>query len=79
MTLSGRPVVSGVYRFHETHGFPLDLLIEESRAHDIIDWLAFRAEARVADVTDARLVQRLQNAVPASLLAPLLEWLVALP
>lgn len=75
-TLDGRPIVAGVYRFFETHGLPLDILIEELLEQGcVIDWPAFRAEAREAGLSNERLRARLHAVVPASLLGPVLQGL----
>jgi alanyl-tRNA synthetase len=63
-SVDGRVVVSGVYRFYETHGIPLDVLLESMQAKSLLpDWLAFLREAQAAGMKKERVLSMLDAAV----------------
>lgn len=63
-TTDGRNVVTGVYRFFETHGLPLDVVLEILYKRDCIpDWAAFRREALLAGMKHSRIVARLHECI----------------
>lgn len=63
-TTDGRLVVGGVYRFYETEGLPLDVLLEHLQDHQMIpDWQAFVREAILAGMRFDRVVSWLDAAI----------------
>lgn len=63
-TTDGRTVVRGMYRFYETSGVPLDVILEFIRDRGAVpDWRAFVDEAVAAGMSEARAVSKLEEAV----------------
>lgn len=59
-----REVVAGVFRFYETHGLQLDVLVGALwRTERIVDWLDFWDGARAAGVKASRLVMMIEAAL----------------
>lgn len=76
-TADGRHVVGGVFRFFETHGLPLDILVEALwRRKLVIDWLDFWDSARAAGVKPSRLVAMIEAAVADSISAQRAEGVI---
>lgn len=64
ITTDGKTVVSGVFRFHETEGLPLDILFEALRMKDAQpDWTSFYREALSAGMTPERIFAKLDPAL----------------
>lgn len=56
--------MSGVYRFYETHGMPLDEIFDLFRAKNImIDWIDFYKDARKAGMQHSRIIAKLEEAL----------------
>lgn len=67
VTGEGKPVYAGLYRFFETHGIPLDVLLQLFRDRGLVpSWLHFYDEARVAGMEHARILSRLDAAISDS-------------
>jgi hypothetical protein len=63
-TEDGRLVVSGVFRYYETIGIPLDVLFDCLRQKRFIpDWLSFYAEAIRAGMQHDRILAKLEPAL----------------
>lgn len=63
-TSDGTLVVSGVYKFYETNGMPLDVLFETLRNRGMIpDWGAFVLEAVEARMKPERAISMLDSAI----------------
>lgn len=63
-TTDGKVVVEGVYRFFETHGLPLDVLLDRLRSRGIIpSWLSFYDEARKAGMKHERILSKLSESL----------------
>ncbi len=63
-TTDGRGVVVGIYRYYETHGIPLDVLLEALRDKGYIpDWRAFVQEALAAGMKKSRVLSMLEPAL----------------
>lgn len=64
VTVDGKIVVSGVFKFYETEGLPLDmvlyLLVERGR---IPCWISFYREAHKAGMKHERIVGKLEEAL----------------
>ena len=60
-TQDGKRVVKGIYRFHETTGVPLDVLLEGIRDQGCLpDWEAFVVEAVEAGMSVKRAIAKLE-------------------
>lgn len=63
-TTTGSGVVTGVYRYYETYGIPLDVLFEELRKRNFVpDWNAFIQEALAAGMKKLRILSMLSPAL----------------
>ena len=63
-TETGLAVVSGVFRFYETHGLPLDILLDALRMKGAIPcWISFYREALVAGMKHDRIIAKLREAI----------------
>lgn len=63
-TTTGSYVVTGVYRYYETYGIPLDVLFEELRKRGFVpDWNAFIQEALDAGMKKSRILSMLSPAL----------------
>lgn len=66
-TLEGHKIVSGIYRFYETTGLPLDVTLEFLRAREMVpDWPAFILEAVEAGMSPERALSMLDAAIADS-------------
>ena len=66
-TLDGRLVVSGVYRFYETHGMPLDVVFQILQDKQMLPcWISFHREAMAAGMQHDRLIAKLDPALSDS-------------
>ncbi len=66
-TSDGKTVVSGVYRFFETHGLPLDVVFDLLRGRDSVpDWTAFYREAQAAGMKHDRIIAKLSESISDS-------------
>lgn len=62
-TRNGQIVVAGVYAFYETHGLPLDVIIENLQARNsLVDWKDFWISATTAGVKPRRLSMMIEMA-----------------
>ncbi len=58
------PVLAGIYRFVETHGLPLDVLLEVVHDRGAVPcWLSFMREAESAGMRRDRALSKLAEAV----------------
>lgn len=67
ITPEGKPVLAGVYRFYETHGLPLDIIL--MCFHDkgwVPDWIDFYQDAREAGMQHKRILSKLAPAIADS-------------
>ena len=63
-TKNGTPVFAGVYKFFETHGMPLDELLQVLKSRDQLpSWLHFYDEAVAAGMKHGRILARLDPAI----------------
>lgn len=61
-TEDGRKVVSGLFRFYETHGIPLVMLFTALEGMNVVpDWGPFYHEARRAGVKAERILAMLHS------------------
>lgn len=73
----GRAVVRGVYRLHETHGVPVDVILEGIRVRGALpDWQAFVVEAVESGMSVRRAISKLGPAV-ADVFGPEMRDVVA--
>ena len=63
-TSDGKPVVAGIYRFHETAGIPVDIILEviRDRGH-MPDWQSFVVEAVSAGMSVERAIAKLEPCI----------------
>ena len=60
----GRLVVSGIYRFKETHGLPLDMILESVNSKNLIpSWLHLVREAKDAGINISKFMTELESSV----------------
>lgn len=63
-TSDGRSVVRGVFRFYETEGVPLEVLLDFLHDHGMIpDWIAYVEEATGAGMAAGRVLSALNEAI----------------
>ena len=63
-TTDGKDVISGVFRFHETEGLPLDILFEALLLKNALpDWMLFYKEALASGMTPERIFAKLDPAL----------------
>lgn len=66
-TSDGKIVVTEVFKFYETEGLPLDVILETLRVRDMVpDWLAFVFEATRAGMKFERILSMLDAAISDS-------------
>ena len=66
-TPEGKPVYTGVYRFYETHGLPLDVILGLFNEKDWLpDWIDFYQSARKAGMEHDRILSKLEEAISDS-------------
>ncbi len=66
-TIEGKPVVSGVYRVFETHGLPLEVLLQGLQDKGVVPcWMSLYREASAAGVPHERILSKLDQAVSDS-------------
>jgi hypothetical protein len=64
LTTDGRLVVAGVFRFCETYGVPLDVVLDLLRQQRIVPcWMSYFREARLAGMATDRILARIDPAV----------------
>jgi alanyl-tRNA synthetase len=67
LTLDGKPVLSGVYQFHETHGLPLDIIFSLFEERNWVpDWIDFYNSALKAGMKHKRILSKLSEALTDS-------------
>lgn len=60
-TSDGKRVFSGLYKFYETVGLPLDTLLSCFKEKDILpDWLDFYQAAKKAGMEHGRIISKLE-------------------
>ena len=60
----GWAIISGVYRFFETTGIPLEMLFDElAKRKEIPCWVTFHREAQRAGIQHSRILSRLREAL----------------
>ena len=63
-TEGGITVVSGVFRFYESTGLPLDVMLDCLKKNNIIpDWLTFYVEVLRAGMQHDRIISKLDEAI----------------
>lgn len=66
-TMNGKPVVDGVYRFYETHGVPLDVVLEELKSRGVVPcWVSMYREAVAAGMKHDRIISKMEAAIADS-------------
>jgi hypothetical protein len=66
-TVDDRTVVQGVYRFYETTGVPLDVILDQLRERGVVpDWPQFVIEAVEAGMSVPRAISLLEPALADS-------------
>lgn len=64
ITTDGKIVVSGIYRFHETRGLPLEVILAKLHENNIvIDWESFLRESLDAGMKKERALSKLRYAM----------------
>lgn len=67
ITPEGKPIYSGLYRFYETHGFPLDAILTCFKNQGYLpDWIDFYLTAREAGMSRERVFSKLEEAISDS-------------
>jgi hypothetical protein len=63
-TVEGSPVVSGIFRFVETHGLPLEIVLDIFRERAFMPcWMSFHREATKAGMSHERIIAKLDPAL----------------
>lgn len=63
-TTDGKTVLAGVYQTFETHGLPLDILLDLLLQKDAVPcWMSFHREALAAGMKHERILSKLDNAL----------------
>lgn len=66
-TTDGKLVVSGAYKFFETHGLPLEVVFQLLQDHNAIPcWQSFYREAQTAGMKHDRILAKLEPAIADS-------------
>lgn len=66
-TDDGKPVFSGVFRFYETHGLPLDVVCDLIKQRGgYVDWLDFYLDARKAGMKHDRIISKIDESISDS-------------
>ena len=66
-TVDGNAVLSGIFKFYETNGVPLDVLFQLMQERNIIPcWKSLYREAREAKMTHERIISMLDSAISDS-------------
>lgn len=61
-TTDGKAVLAGVYKTFETHGLPLDILLDVLLQKDAIPcWMSFYREASAAGMKHERILSKLEG------------------
>jgi hypothetical protein len=67
ITTDGKRVFTGLYKFYETIGLPLDVLLSCFHAQNIApDWMDFYKSARQAGMGHDRIISKLEEAISDS-------------
>lgn len=60
----GQQVYAGVYRFYETHGLPLDVILFAMKERGLMpSWTSFYEQARAAGMSHDRVLAKLDEAL----------------
>lgn len=63
-TTDGKVVIKGIFRFFETTGLPLDVIIHSLKDRDCIpSWYDYFLEAKAAGIPPERIKSRLEEAI----------------
>ena len=66
-TPDGKIVLSGLYKFFETHGLPLDVLFDCCIDRNAVpDWIDLYKSARLAGMEHERILSKLEEAISDS-------------
>ncbi len=64
ITFDGKPVLSGVFQFHETHGLPLNIILSIFQEKNWMpDWIDFYNSATKAGMKHKRILSKLSEAI----------------
>jgi len=64
---TNKPVFGGIYKFYETHGLPLDVILHVFVDKGWIpDWIDFYKDARKAGMAHDRILSKLEEAISDS-------------
>jgi len=67
VTTDGKIVLSGLYKFYETVGLPLDVLLHCFQEKNVLpDWVDFYTSALAAGMGHERILSKLEEAVSDS-------------
>ncbi len=67
LSLDNKLIIGNVFRFHETHGIPLDILFNcLIDRNSIPDWISFYNEAVAAGMQHIRIISKLSEAIDDS-------------
>ena len=63
-TVDGNPVITGVFHFVSTYGFPLvEFLYEAQKENMIVDWVDYYETALLKDMKSDRILTQVESAV----------------
>lgn len=66
-TVEGKPVISGLFKFYETEGIPLEAVFAGVKVNGLVPcWMSFHQEARTAGMSHARILSKLEPALDDS-------------
>ncbi len=64
ITTDNKPVISGIYKFYETHGLPLDIIFDIFiRKEWVPDWISLYQDALAAGMQHDRILSKLEEAI----------------
>lgn len=67
VTEDGKPVYSGLYKFYETYGLPLDIILGLFVEKNWVpDWMDFYTNALQAGMEHDRIISKLEEAISDS-------------
>lgn len=67
-TTDGKPVMSGIYRFYETYGLPLDIIFDVFVKKDWVpSWIDLYKDCQLAGMSYNRILSKIGEAISDSL------------
>lgn len=62
-TVDGKPVMAGIFRIAETHGVPLDVILEQLHQENLcIDWRDYYLSALASGMTASKVLTQIEQA-----------------